>query len=165
MFLVGKHEPCGCGFLPLLPASLCLLFGTLRLPSLLQRPEMQDDAPPSLSPAPPPGLAQRLAAEAIGTGAIVAGGCGAVCAATYVPGYALGPLGCSLAFGASVALAVYATRDISGAHLNPAITGMLVVHRPGAISQFDAACYAGAQITGGAIAAVRRSMANAPGLT
>jgi glycerol uptake facilitator-like aquaporin len=94
-------------------------------------------------------------AEAIGTGAIIGGGCGAVCAATFVPGYALGPLGCSLAFGSSVALAVYATRDISGAHLNPAITAMLVVHRPGAISNFDAACYVGAQLTGGVFAAVR----------
>lgn len=102
-----------------------------------------------------PSLFKRLVAEAIGTGIIVGGGCGSVCSAMYLPGYALGPLGISLAFGGSVALAVYATRDISGAHLNPAITAMLAVNRPDSISYSEAACYMGAQVTGAALAAVR----------
>ena len=104
-----------------------------------------------------PPLFKRLVAEAIGTGIIVGGGCGSVCSAMYLPGYALGPLGISLAFGGSVALAVYATRDISGAHLNPAITAMLAVNRPDSISYSEAACYMGAQVTGAALAAVRCS--------
>jgi len=62
-----------------------------------------------------------------GVGIIVAGGCGAVCAAKYA-GAPLNHLGIATAFGLSVAMAVYATRDISGAHLNPAITASLYVN-------------------------------------
>jgi glycerol uptake facilitator protein len=60
---------------------------------------------------------------------IVAGGCGTVAAVRYA-NYPMGPLGFPLIFGAAVALAVYATRDISGAHLNPAVTGAFAIYRP-----------------------------------
>jgi glycerol uptake facilitator protein len=60
---------------------------------------------------------------------IVAGGCGTVAAVRYA-NYPMGPLGVPLIFGAAVALAVYATRDISGAHLNPAVTGAFAIYRP-----------------------------------
>ena len=68
-------------------------------------------------------------AEAIGTGIIIGGGCGCVCANRYA-NYPLGLLGVPVVFGASVAIAVYATRDVSGAHLNPAMTAAFALHRP-----------------------------------
>ena len=116
---------------------------------------MEEPTTTTTTSSPGPSLLQKCAAEAIGTGMIVGGGCGAVCSAMYVPGYALGPLGVSLAFGASVALAVYSTRDISGAHLNPAITAAVALNRPGAMTREEMIGYPLAQITGAAIAAVR----------
>ena len=57
-----------------------------------------DDAQqPASPPTPTPGvvntpsLLQKCVAEAVGTGFIVGGGCGAVCSAMYLgPAYALG---------------------------------------------------------------------------
>jgi hypothetical protein len=57
-----------------------------------------------------PSLLQKCVAEAIGTGMIVAGGCGVVCAAKYA-GHAVTPLGIGAAFGLSVTLAIYATGE------------------------------------------------------
>ena len=134
----------------------------------LPRDEAMSDTPPSpaatdaaTASSDGPSLLERCTAEAIGTSMIIGGGCGSVCAARFVPGYALGPLGVSMAFGASVALAVYMTRDVSGAHLNPAITAALAVHRPDAVSPYEAACYMGAQLTGATLAAVRDCMLSA----
>ena len=58
-------------------------------------------------------LAARCAAEAVGTFTIVAGGCGAVSAARY----AGGPPIAASAFAGSVMIGVYATGNVSGAHL------------------------------------------------
>lgn len=79
--------------------------------------------------APKYSLWQQMAAEAIGTGIIVSGGCGAICASKF-GGAPLSLMHIATAFGLSVALAVYATRDVSGAHLNPAITASLAWHHP-----------------------------------
>jgi hypothetical protein len=65
------------------------------------------DASTGVEPAGP-SLLQKCVAEAIGTGMIVAGGCGVVCAAKYA-GHAVTPLGIGAAFGLSVTLAIYAT--------------------------------------------------------
>jgi len=74
-----------------------------------------------------PTLAQKCIAEAVGTGIIVTGGCGAVCASIYcASGLGLGAA--CIAWGSSVALAAYTTRDISGAHLNPAVTASMAVN-------------------------------------
>ena len=67
-------------------------------------------------------LAARCAAEAVGTFTIVAGGCGAVSAARY----AGGPPIAASAFAGSVMIGVYATGNVSGAHLNPAVTAACV---------------------------------------
>lgn len=72
---------------------------------------------------------QKCIAEAVGTGVIVGGGCTVVSAMKYA-GAPIGPLAIALGFGGSVMMAIYATRDISGAHLNPAVTLTLAVNRP-----------------------------------
>jgi len=76
-----------------------------------------------------PSIVQKLVAEAAGTFTIVSVGCGVVCAAKYA-GSPISPFGIAATWGMGVALAVYATRDISGAHLNPAITAALAVNSP-----------------------------------
>jgi MIP family channel proteins len=115
--------------------------------------------PPALSPPPPsppplfaPGLARKLAFEAAGTGLIVLLGCGCVSSAKFLAsGLSLG--GASLVWGSTVALAVFATREASGAHLNPAVTAALAVHRPDSVPPPLAAAYAGAQVAGAAAGA------------
>jgi len=115
-------------------------------------------SPPPSPPAPPPppfpapGLARKLAHEAAGTGLIVLLGCGCVSSAKFLAsGLSLG--GASLVWGSAVALAVYATREASGAHLNPAVTAALAVHRPDSVPPPLAAAYAGAQVAGAAAGA------------
>eukprot|EP00658_Telonema_sp_P-2_P061954 TRINITY_DN5060_c0_g1_i3.p1 TRINITY_DN5060_c0_g1~~TRINITY_DN5060_c0_g1_i3.p1 ORF type:complete len:245 (-),score=28.96 TRINITY_DN5060_c0_g1_i3:577-1311(-) len=98
-----------------------------------------------------PSLPTRALAEAIGTGIIVHGGCGVVCAAKYGAS-TIGPLGISLVWGGSVALAVYATRDVSGAHLNPAVTAALAVNKPDDFPRSEALPYITAQIAGATVA-------------
>lgn len=92
-------------------------------------------------------LLSRLMAEASGTFVLVAGGCGVVCAAKYANA-AFTPFGIASIWGATVCLAVFATRDISGAHLNPAITATLAVNKPDTISYQDASMYMSAQTLG-----------------
>ena len=100
----------------------------------------------------PPSLQRKMAYEAVGTGLIVLLGCGSVCSVKYLAsGMTLG--GLSIIWGTTVTLAVYATRDVSGAHLNPAITTALAIHRPEAVSKETAVSYIAAQITGAAAAA------------
>ena len=97
-----------------------------------------------------PSMEQRLIAEAVGTGIIVQFGCGAVCALKYANAQ-FGLFGISCAWGIGVALAVYATRAVSGAHLNPAVTTALV-----SIDAFpaeEAPLYVAAQMLGATVAA------------
>ena len=57
------------------------------------------------------------------------GGLGTVCAQRYA-NYPLGMMGVPMVFGACVTMAVFCTRDISGAHLNPAMTAAFALNRP-----------------------------------
>ena len=75
-------------------------------------------------------LPQKCAAEFFGTAMIIYGGCGFVCAERFCTMWPAGPLAAPLVFGVAVSAAVYGTRDISGAHLNPAITVSFAVNRP-----------------------------------
>ena len=64
---------------------------------------------------------KSAAAEAIGTFALVFVGTGSI-VVNDVTGGALTHLGVSLAFGLVVMTMIYAVGDVSGAHLNPAVT-------------------------------------------
>jgi glycerol uptake facilitator-like aquaporin len=99
------------------------------------------------------GLVQKCFAEAIGTGIIVTGGCGFVCALKYAKNNPAGPLGAPAIFGTAVTLAILTTRDISGAHLNPAITASLAINRPDSIPKSHVLPYMMAQMVGGTLGA------------
>jgi aquaporin NIP len=64
---------------------------------------------------------RKLAAEFIGTFAMILVGCGAISVEASQPGV-IGHGGVSLIFGLVVGAMIYATGHISGAHFNPAVT-------------------------------------------
>lgn len=97
-------------------------------------------------------LANRLAAEFIGTLWLVLGGCGsAVLAAIFLgPGnypLGIGLVGVSLAFGLTVLTMAYAIGHISGCHLNPAVS--VGLWAGGRFPASDLAPYIVAQVLGG----------------
>ncbi len=63
----------------------------------------------------------KLAAEAFGTFCLVFAGCGAV-VVNEVTGGAIGHAGVALTWGLIVAAVIYSVGDVSGAHINPAVT-------------------------------------------
>jgi aquaporin Z len=72
---------------------------------------------------------RKLAAELIGTFCLVFAGTGAI-TIDGVSGGAVGHVGVALTFGLVVLALVYALGDVSGAHLNPAVTlGFFVARR------------------------------------
>jgi aquaporin Z len=88
---------------------------------------------------------QRLAAEAIGTFALVFAGTGAI-VVNDVSGGALTHFGVAAAFGLVVACMIYAVGDVSGAHFNPAVTlGFWLARR---FPARDIAPYVAAQLAG-----------------
>ena len=90
-------------------------------------------------------LLAKCIAEACGTFAIVAGGCGAVAANRYAGGGVFG----AAAFGGSVMIGAYSTREISGAHLNPAVTAACVATDfPGKCEPETGAAYVASQCIG-----------------
>jgi MIP family channel proteins len=72
-------------------------------------------------------LGRRLAAEALGTFALVFFGAGAVMVAAEYGSF--GQLGIALAFGFVIAAMIYALGHVSGAHLNPAVTFAFALSR------------------------------------
>src|SRR5215472_11510677 len=64
---------------------------------------------------------RKLAAEALGTFALVFAGTGAI-VINDVSGGTVTHVGIALTFGLIVLAMVYAVGDVSGAHLNPAVT-------------------------------------------
>ncbi|WP_405294338.1 MIP family channel protein [Methanobrevibacter sp.] len=61
---------------------------------------------------------KRYISELIGTMVLVLFGCGSAA----IAGSALGPLGIALAFGLSIVAMAYVIGDISGCHINPAVS-------------------------------------------
>jgi glycerol uptake facilitator-like aquaporin len=91
---------------------------------------------------------RALLAEGCGTGFIVLFGCGSVLA-SFSGAYA-GVGQVALVWGVGVALAIFTTAPLSGAHLNPAVTLSFLLVRPKAQSMTPAkaAAYACAQLAG-----------------
>jgi len=95
-------------------------------------------------------LSQRAAAEFIGTLLFVFTGAGSAIATSYALQSSSSLLIAAFANGIALALAVTATMNISGGHINPAVTiGMLVTKR---IKPFDAIVYIISQILGAIVA-------------
>ena len=92
----------------------------------------------------------RLAAEAIGTFALVFLGAGAASVNAWSNG-AVSHTGIALAFGGVILVAVYALGHISGAHLNPAVTvGFWIARR---FPAREVTPYIAAQLAGAAAGA------------
>src|SRR5512134_803198 len=93
-------------------------------------------------------LPRRLAAEALGTGLLVATVVGSgVMAETLTKDVALALLGNTLPTGAILVVLITILGPISGAHFNPAVTLVLALRHE--IALRDAAGYAVAQVAGG----------------
>jgi MIP family channel proteins len=65
-------------------------------------------------------LARQLAAELVGTFALVYAGCGAIMVDAKT--HALGHVGVAISFGLVIMVMIYAVGHVSGAHFNPAVT-------------------------------------------
>lgn len=96
-------------------------------------------------------IANRVAAEFIGTFWLVLGGCGSAVLAAAFPNVGIGLLGVALAFGLTVLTMAYAIGHVSGCHLNPAVTVGLVVG--GRFKSSEALPYIIAQVIGAFVAA------------
>jgi len=90
---------------------------------------------------------QKFTAELIGTFVLVLGGCGTAIFA----GGSVGFLGVALAFGLTVVAMAYGIGNISGAHLNPAVS--VGAFCAGRLSSKDLGVYIAAQVIGGILAA------------
>jgi MIP family channel proteins len=103
-------------------------------------------------------LVRQLAAELVGTFALVFGGCGAVMVDAKTG--ALGHVGVSFAFGLVIMVMVYAVGHVSGAHFNAAVTFAFALGRH--FPWPKAVAYWGAQLAGGIAAAalLRGSLGN-----
>ena len=96
-------------------------------------------------------MAQRFAAEFLGTFWLVFGGCGSAVLAAAFPEVGIGLLGVSLAFGLTVVTMAYAVGHISGGHFNPAVT--LGLWAGGRFPAKDLPLYWVAQVAGAIAAA------------
>ena len=94
---------------------------------------------------------KKLAAEAIGTFWLTFAGCGSAVIAAGFPQVGIGLLGVSLAFGLTVVTMAYAIGNISGCHLNPAVT--IGLWAGGRFPARDIPLYIGAQVLGAIVAA------------
>jgi aquaporin Z len=90
---------------------------------------------------------QKFVAELIGTFVLVLGGCGTAVFA----GGAVGFHGVALAFGLTVVAMAYGIGNVSGAHLNPAVS--VGVFCAGRMNAKDLGVYILAQVIGGILAA------------
>jgi MIP family channel proteins len=74
-------------------------------------------------------LVREMAAEFLGTFTLIVFGAGVVAQVVLSGGTAGNYLSINLAWGLGVTMAIYVAGSVSGAHLNPAVTVALAVHR------------------------------------
>jgi MIP family channel proteins len=77
----------------------------------------------------PRGLARELLAEFLGTFVLIVFGVGVVAQVVLSKGTAGTPLSINIAWGLAVTMGCYIAAGVTGAHLNPAVTLSLAVHR------------------------------------
>ena len=75
------------------------------------------------------GVAREMLAECFGTFVLIVFGVGVVAQTVLSRSAAGSPLGINIAWGLAVVMGCYACAGVSGAHLNPAVTLALAVHR------------------------------------
>ncbi len=97
-----------------------------------------------------PSLGRALAGELIGTFLLVLFGTGVVASAVFT-GAQAGLWQVAVVWGIGVALAIYVTAELSGAHLNPAVTFALALLRP-SFPRARVLPYWGAQLSGAILA-------------
>ena len=104
------------------------------------------------------GLLRALAAEAIGTFALVFAGAGAIMVDAKT--HALGHVGVAITFGLVIMAMIYAVGHVSGAHFNAAVTFAFALSRH--FPWRRACAYWGAQLLGAVVAAavLRGSLGN-----
>ena len=91
-------------------------------------------------------MANRAAAEFIGTFWLVLGGCGSAVLAAAFPHVGIGLLGVAFAFGLTVLTMAFAIGHISGCHLNPAVS--IGLYAGGRFPASDLIPYVIAQVAG-----------------
>jgi aquaporin Z len=96
-------------------------------------------------------LANRCAAELLGTFWLVFGGCGSAVLAAGVPDVGIGWLGVAFAFGLTLLTMAYAIGHISGCHINPAVS--IGLWAGGRFPAAELGPYAISQVIGGALGA------------
>jgi len=92
-------------------------------------------------------MANRLAAEAIGTFWLVFAGCGSALLSASLPQLGIGVFGIAFAFGLTVVTMAYAIGHISGCHINPAVTVGLMLSKRFPAQEVPG--YIAAQVIGG----------------
>jgi len=85
---------------------------------------------------------KKYLCEFIGTAVLVLFGCGSA----VIAGGTLGTLGIALAFGLSIVAMAYVIGNISGCHINPAVSLAMLINKKLSIKDF--LCYVIAQILG-----------------
>ena len=91
-------------------------------------------------------MAREMLAEFLGTFVLIVFGVGVVAQTVLSGGSAGSPLGINIAWGLEVAMGCYVAAGVTGAHLNPAVTLALAVHRR--FPWQKVAPYAAAQMAG-----------------
>ena len=104
------------------------------------------DAPTSAAP----GIQQKLAAEVLGTFALVFFGCGAVVYSSQVNQFTIATVG--LTFGVVVMVMAYAFGRVSGGHFNPAVSVGAAVG--GRVAWRETGTYVAAQLVGAVLGAL-----------
>ncbi len=92
-------------------------------------------------------LSKRALAEFLGTFWLIFGGCGSAVISAAFPQVGIGLTGVSLAFGLTVLTMAYALGEVSGCHLNPAVS--LGLSAAGRFPFSELPAYILAQVVGG----------------